>query len=58
MQPDNPSEPMSPGDEAPPNTPGAGEDLCPACRGTGQVEGSRCTLCSGTGKVLQGIGGG
>jgi RecJ-like exonuclease len=58
MQPDNPPAPMNPGDEAPPDTPGAGEDLCQACRGTGKVEGRRCTLCSGTGKVLQGIGGG
>jgi RecJ-like exonuclease len=49
---------MNPGDEAPPDTPGAGEDLCQACQGTGKVEGRRCTLCSGTGKVLQGIGGG
>ncbi|QXE07300.1 hypothetical protein BJG93_35745 [Paraburkholderia sprentiae WSM5005] len=58
MQPDNPTKPMNPGDEAPPDTPGAGEDLCPACHGTGKVEGSRCTVCGGTGKVLQGIGGG
>jgi hypothetical protein len=58
MAQDNQPQPMSPGDEVPPNTPGAGEDVCRACHGTGQVEGQRCTLCSGTGKVQQGIGGG
>jgi RecJ-like exonuclease len=58
MQPDNPTESMNPGDEAPPNTPGAGEDICRACHGTGKVEGARCAVCGGTGKVLQGIGGG
>jgi RecJ-like exonuclease len=58
MQPDNPPEPMNPGDEAPPDTPGAGEDVCRVCHGTGKVEGRPCTVCGGTGKVLQGIGGG
>ena len=56
MQQDN--EPLNPGDEAPPDTPAVGEDICAACHGTGKVEGARCTLCGGTGKVLQGIGGG
>ncbi|WP_178392248.1 hypothetical protein [Burkholderia sp. SRS-W-2-2016] len=58
MQSNDPPEPLNPGDEAPPDAPGAGEDICRACRGTGQVEGRQCTVCGGTGKVLQGIGGG
>jgi hypothetical protein len=56
MQQDN--ETMNPGGEAPPDVPGVGEDLCGACHGTGKVEGTRCMVCGGTGKVLQGIGGG
>jgi RecJ-like exonuclease len=56
MQPDQ--KPLSPGDEGPPDAPGVGEDICAACQGTGTVEGERCDVCGGTGKVLQGIGGG
>ncbi len=56
MQPDE--TPAKPGDEGPPDAPGVGEDVCRACRGTGIVEGERCSECNGTGKVLQGIGGG
>jgi RecJ-like exonuclease len=57
-QENQPNEPMNPGDEAPPNTTGAGEDICRACEGTGQVEDRQCEVCGGTGKVQQGIGGG
>jgi RecJ-like exonuclease len=46
------------GDDAQPGTPGTGEDLCPSCSGTGQVEGKPCPNCGGTGKVIAGIGGG
>ncbi|RYZ13060.1 MAG: hypothetical protein EOO24_01250, partial [Comamonadaceae bacterium] len=31
--PTEPAAPMAPGDEAPPGTPGTGENLCPACGG-------------------------
>jgi DnaJ-class molecular chaperone len=48
----------NPGDEAPPDVTGAGEDLCRTCQGTGKVEGTQCEVCGGTGKVQQGIGGG
>jgi RecJ-like exonuclease len=48
----------NPGDEAPADAPGVGEDLCRACHGSGKVEGAQCAVCGGTGKVLQGIGGG
>jgi len=47
----------SPGDEAPPGTPGTGEDLCPVCDGTGRVDGATCPNCGGDGKVIAGIGG-
>jgi hypothetical protein len=48
----------NPGDEAPPGTPGTGEDLCPDCGGTGQADGGPCPTCNGSGKVIGGIGGG
>lgn len=51
-------QPQNPGDEAPPDVPGVGDSACGACHGTGSVEGQPCTICGGTGKVLQGIGGG
>jgi RecJ-like exonuclease len=50
------NEPQNPGDEAPPDAPGGGESPCRVCRGTGVVEGRQCTVCGGTGKLLQGIG--
>jgi DnaJ-class molecular chaperone len=49
----------SPGDEASPGTEGTGENLCPRCGGSGHNEdGSRCEHCLGTGRVIEGIGGG
>ncbi|CDY79344.1 hypothetical protein BGLT_02040 [Caballeronia glathei] len=50
--------PLNPGDEAEPGTPGSGEDICPACDGAGAIEGATCETCGGTGKIVQGIGGG
>jgi hypothetical protein len=47
----------APGDEAPPGTPGTGEDICPRCGGSGRIDGARCPECEGTGKVNVGIGG-
>lgn len=50
---------MNPGDEAAPGTPGAGEDICDACSGSGkQADGKPCPQCGGSGKVMRGIGGG
>ena len=49
--------PSKPGDEAPPGTPGTGEDLCPKCGGTGRSNGEPCPNCAGTGKITEGIGG-
>ncbi|MBO9621193.1 MAG: hypothetical protein J7500_00630 [Sphingomonas sp.] len=51
-------EPMNPGDQAEPGTPGTGENLCPRCGGSGRLDGGECPECGGTGKVIQGIGGG
>lgn len=48
---------MNPGDQAPPGTEGAGENLCPDCSGKGSVNGKRCETCGGTGKVIEGVGG-
>jgi hypothetical protein len=50
--------PMSPGDEAPPDTPGTGEDICRECNGRGKTaRGERCRNCEGTGRVVRAIGG-
>jgi hypothetical protein len=48
----------APGDEAPPGTPGTGEDVCPRCGGSGKLDGADCPECEGTGIVIAGIGGG
>ena len=48
---------MNPGDEAPPGTPGTGEDVCPQCHGSGKISGGACPGCGGTGKVIRAIGG-
>jgi DnaJ-class molecular chaperone len=47
-----------PGDEAPPGTPGTGENLCRHCNGTGAHDGVPCETCGGTGKVIEGLAGG
>ena len=49
---------VNPGDEAAPGTPGAGENVCPDCRGGGRVNNAPCKTCGGTGKVIEGIAGG
>jgi DnaJ-class molecular chaperone len=50
--------PVHPGDDAPPGTPGTGENVCPDCKGTGRLDAAACPTCGGTGKVVEGIGGG
>ena len=52
-----PPVPMSPGDQAPPGTPGTGENVCPRCGGAGRLGDQACPECSGTGKVTTGVGG-
>jgi hypothetical protein len=50
---------VNPGDDAPPGTPGTGEDVCPDCSGKGKTQGGgECPNCGGTGKVIKGIAGG
>jgi hypothetical protein len=50
---------LNPGDDAAPGTPGAGEDVCQACEGSGKLaNGSPCPQCGGTGRIMEGIGGG
>lgn len=50
---------LNPGDEAEPGTPGAGEDICEACAGSGALAGGKpCPQCGGSGRVMRGIGGG
>jgi hypothetical protein len=49
--------PVAPGDQAPVGTPSTGENVCPACGGSGRLGASRCPDCEGTGVVIVGIGG-
>lgn len=49
---------MTPGDEVPPGTESAGEDICPDCHGTGERGGETCSTCRGDGTVLEAVGGG
>jgi hypothetical protein len=46
-----------PGDDAPPGTPGTGENVCPACGGSGKIGAAACETCAGTGIVTEAIGG-
>jgi len=49
--------PMSPGDEAPPGTPGTAPNVCPRCGGSGRAGDEVCANCQGTGRINVGIGG-
>ena len=52
-------QPLAPGDEAAPGTPGSGEGICPVCSGNGKTpDGKPCEYCGGTGRIIEGIGGG
>jgi DnaJ-class molecular chaperone len=53
----DPTGEMAPGDEAPPGTPGAGENLCPTCNGTGKLDDADCHTCGGTGVGIEEVGG-
>ena len=44
--------PAEPGAAAP-GDPQAGENTCPACAGTGQVDGAPCSECGGRGVVVE-----
>ncbi len=49
---------LRPGDQVPPESPGAGENLCPECGGDGVRDGADCPGCGGTGRVIEAVGGG
>jgi hypothetical protein len=49
---------LYPGDQADRGTPGAGENICPECKGTGKLGPQDCPICGGTGVVIEEIGGG
>jgi hypothetical protein len=44
-------------DMVPADTPGAAENICRRCGGTGQAEGGTCADCDGSGKVMTPVGG-
>lgn len=46
----------NPGDEAEPGSPQTGDQICPACSGTGKTEGAACAECGGTGRVTVIVG--
>ena len=48
---------LNPGDQAQPGTPGAAENVCPDCKGSGKVGAQPCQTCGGTGKVITEVGG-
>ena len=48
---------LNPGDEAPPEAPTSGENLCPICSGFGEIDGHHCENCDGSGKIEAGMGG-
>ena len=47
------------GDELPAGAPGAGENVCRICNGSGKTaDGQTCSYCGGTGKVIESVAGG
>jgi DnaJ-class molecular chaperone len=48
---------IKPGDQAPPGTPGSGENICRRCRGSGRLGDQPCPDCQGTGRVNAELGG-
>ena len=46
----------NPGDEDAPGTKQTGEDICPACNGSGQLNQRPCPDCDGSGKVTVIVG--
>lgn len=50
---------LRPGDETSSESPGAAENICPTCGGSGRDDaGAQCQTCAGTGRVTEGVGGG
>jgi RecJ-like exonuclease len=50
---------LSPGDEAAPGAPDAGEHICRECSGAGTLANGRiCPMCEGLGRTIEGVAGG
>jgi DnaJ-class molecular chaperone len=45
-----------PGDEVPPGTPQAGENICRRCKGSGPLNDAPCPDCGGSGKITVLVG--
>ncbi len=53
----NEMQPVGPGDESPPGTPGTAKGPCPECGGSGRAESDdRCPVCDGVGTVTVNVG--
>lgn len=50
------SERKNPGDEDKPGTKQTGENICPTCNGSGNLQGQPCPDCGGSGKVTVIVG--
>ena len=46
----------NPGDEARPGSEQSGDQICPACAGSGRVDDAPCPDCGGTGRVTVIVG--
>jgi len=51
------TEPTPPANDDDPD-PGTADNVCPACLGTGMMDGDPCGRCNGDGIASEGIGGG
>ncbi|MFC0388960.1 hypothetical protein [Muricoccus vinaceus] len=49
-------QPPRPGDETSADAPQTAPNTCPACGGTGAVQGKPCPTCEGTGEVTVTVG--
>jgi DnaJ-class molecular chaperone len=45
-----------PGDQDDPGAPQTGENICPACAGSGRLADAPCRNCGGTGRVVEIVG--
>ena len=50
------TERKNPGDEDAPGTKQTGENICPTCNGSGNLQGRSCPDCEGSGKVTVIVG--
>jgi len=50
------TERKNPGDEDAPDTKQTGENICPTCSGSGQMNQKPCTDCGGTGTITAIVG--